>query len=313
MSGDLAAPGDSANSTGPDPSELVSIVIMAYNSASTIRETLQGCYSQTYPLLEVIVTDDGSQDDTVSIARDLAARFPAIKTIVIANPTNDGIVRNCKRGLDKASGTWAKIIGADDILLPDGIADLVTAGQSAKADVVLSQFQSFGDESRLYPLPWTVRGIGSRNLARSMLMGFGAIAPGALVRLGALRKESLPSDQYIMAEDSLFYELAKRGYRFTYLEKVTVRFRVHKNQVTANESTAARTLRAEQSRFFDYEGRRVLGRFHPYYLHVRYQRFVDGMSGKLPRPIQLILRRLDPILFARMYVDRDLPWQRTRR
>lgn len=299
--------------TGSCFPEPVSIVVIAYNSASTIRETLTSCYAQSLPAFEIIVADDGSQDATVAIAHDLAAEHPAIKTTIVANPKNQGIVKNCKSGLDKASGTWVKIIGADDIITPTGLAALVAAGQEANADVVLSQFRSFGAENRLYPLPWTVRGIRSRNLARSMLMGFGAVAPGAMVRLSVLRRESLPSEEYVMAEDTMFYELAKRGFRFTYLEKVTVKYRVHDEQVTVAESGGASAFRADQRRFLLTEVRKNLGSWHPYYLHLRYQRFIDRNGVRLPRALRSALRLADPVLFAQMYVNRDLPWQRRRK
>jgi glycosyltransferase involved in cell wall biosynthesis len=297
----------------PGKPERVSIIVIAYNSAATIRETLNSCYAQSYANFEIIVADDGSSDDTVSIARKLAGEHPTIKTTIAANSTNSGIVKNCKSGLDKASGKWVKIIGADDIMLPTGLAQLVAAGEEAKADVVLSQFRSFGSENRLYPLPWTVRGIRSRNLARSMLMGFGAVAPGALVRLSTLRDESLPSEEYVMAEDTMFYELAKRGFRFAYLEQVTVKYRVHAKQVTVGQSAAANAFRDDQARFRRDEVRGNLGPLHPYYLHLRYQGFIDRNSVRLPWFLSSALRLADPILLTQMYVNRDLPWQRRRR
>jgi len=57
----------------------VSIILCTYNGARFIREQLDSIVAQTYPLLEVIIQDDGSTDDTVAICNEYAARFPYIK------------------------------------------------------------------------------------------------------------------------------------------------------------------------------------------------------------------------------------------
>ncbi|MBT8419552.1 MAG: glycosyltransferase family 2 protein, partial [Gammaproteobacteria bacterium] len=44
---------------------LVSIIIPTYNRRSFLEQALESCFSQTYPAIEVIVIDDGSNDDTV--------------------------------------------------------------------------------------------------------------------------------------------------------------------------------------------------------------------------------------------------------
>ena len=45
--------------------ELISVVVFSYNSSSTIIETLDSIYAQTYKNIELIISDDGSSDDTV--------------------------------------------------------------------------------------------------------------------------------------------------------------------------------------------------------------------------------------------------------
>ena len=47
----------------------VSIILCTYNGARFIREQLDSIVAQTYPLLEVIIQDDGSTDDTVAICQ----------------------------------------------------------------------------------------------------------------------------------------------------------------------------------------------------------------------------------------------------
>ncbi|EJX09510.1 protein containing Glycosyl transferase, family 2 domain protein, partial [gut metagenome] len=53
----------------------VSVVLCTYNGAKFLREQLDTILAQDYPLLEVLVQDDGSTDDTASIVAAYAERF----------------------------------------------------------------------------------------------------------------------------------------------------------------------------------------------------------------------------------------------
>ncbi len=63
----------------------ISIMIPAYNSAKTIRESIESAISQTCRHREIVVVDDGSTDDTVAIA----SEYPGVR--VERNPENLGI------------------------------------------------------------------------------------------------------------------------------------------------------------------------------------------------------------------------------
>lgn len=102
---------------------LVSIVVITYNSAKYVLETLESAKAQTYQNIELIVSDDCSTDNTVEICRNWIDenkdRF--VRTELITVEKNTGIAPNCNRGLYKAEGEWVKFIAGDDILLNNGI------------------------------------------------------------------------------------------------------------------------------------------------------------------------------------------------
>lgn len=54
---------------------LVSIIVPAYNAAATLAECLQACLDQTHPATEVILVDDGSTDDTATVARSFPVTY----------------------------------------------------------------------------------------------------------------------------------------------------------------------------------------------------------------------------------------------
>ena len=78
---------------------LVSLGITTYNSANTIVETLQSAYQQTYDNIELVISDDYSTDDTVSICKkwlkENGHRF--VNTRIVTAPVNTGTSSNCNR------------------------------------------------------------------------------------------------------------------------------------------------------------------------------------------------------------------------
>lgn len=91
----------------------LSIVIPAYNAAETIAETLASVQAQTFPNWEAIVVDDGSSDETVEIANQLAAKDSRIR--LLSQP-NQGVSAARNRGLGLTNFDWLLFLDADDWL-----------------------------------------------------------------------------------------------------------------------------------------------------------------------------------------------------
>lgn len=106
---------------------LVSIIVITYNSAKFVLETLESVKSQTYENIELIISDDGSKDNTLEICNswinDNKDRFVNIKLITVEK--NSGIPANCNRGVAASKGEWIKIIAGDDSLIYDAISKFI--------------------------------------------------------------------------------------------------------------------------------------------------------------------------------------------
>ena len=102
---------------------LVTIIVVTYNSAKYVLETLESVLNQSYQNIELIITDDGSTDDTITICSDWLEknRSRFIRTELINSLKNTGIAPNANRGLNAARGEWVKFIAGDDILFPSTI------------------------------------------------------------------------------------------------------------------------------------------------------------------------------------------------
>lgn len=94
---------------------LVSVLIPSYNHGKYIHETIQSVLDQTYQNFEIIITDDGSSDNTVEVIRTF--QDPRVKLHVFSKNKGASIAyKNC---LEMARGIYIACLSSDDIWLPE--------------------------------------------------------------------------------------------------------------------------------------------------------------------------------------------------
>lgn len=98
-------------------SPLVSILIPAFNSEEWIADTIRSALNQSWPNKEIIVVDDGSRDETLSIARQFAS-----KIVHVVSQENQGSCAARNRAFELCQGDYIQWLDADDILSRDKIA-----------------------------------------------------------------------------------------------------------------------------------------------------------------------------------------------
>ena len=124
---------------------LVSVVVATYNSSATIVETLESIKRQTYQNVELIVTDDCSMDDTVSIVEEWVAinrtRFVNVKNVF--SNVNTGVACNANRGVKASKGVFVKSIAGDDCLVDEAIEKYVSFMLSTENVICVSDVELF--------------------------------------------------------------------------------------------------------------------------------------------------------------------------
>ena len=96
---------------------LVSILIPAFNAQEWIAHTIQSAIDQTWQRKEIIIVDDGSDDQTLSIAR----RFGSKEVKIVTQP-NQGAAAARNKAFFLCQGDYIQWLDADDLLAPDKIA-----------------------------------------------------------------------------------------------------------------------------------------------------------------------------------------------
>lgn len=97
----------------------ITVIIPAKDRARYLYHTLRTCALQEYDNLEIIVSDDGSTDNTREVVEDAARKDPRIRYVAPTNGT--GMLDNFEFALDQVKPGYVLALGADDGLLPHGI------------------------------------------------------------------------------------------------------------------------------------------------------------------------------------------------
>lgn len=124
---------------------LVSVIIPAYNASGFIESAIDCACAQTIEEVELIVVDDASSDQTVSIVERRAASDPRLRLFQM--PENGGPARARNFALDAASGEWVAILDADDGWEPDRVERLLKVAWREEVDVVADDLRLIDGES----------------------------------------------------------------------------------------------------------------------------------------------------------------------
>lgn len=110
----------------PSVDGLVSIIMPFLHARPFIAEAIESVRAQTYPEWELWLVDDGSSDGTAEVARSFAERDPE-RIHLVAHPggASHGASASRNLGLARARGEFVAFLDADDVWLPENLAELV--------------------------------------------------------------------------------------------------------------------------------------------------------------------------------------------
>jgi len=214
---------------------LVSVVMCAYNADAFISEAIESVRSQNYSNWELIIIDDGSTDNTKR-AVDL---FNFDKRIQYYWQSNgkQGKARN--RGVSIAKGDLIAFIDADDIWLPAKLEKQIEALNATNADVLFTSAEYFGGKDE--KTAEVNEGVyDNASLFWKLQIGENPVVlSSVLIKKTVFKSAGGFNETPEIAEDfNLWLDLCDRGFLFSGLMEVLVRYRIHAGQTSQSESTA---------------------------------------------------------------------------
>lgn len=110
----------------------LSVIVPNYNHGPVIAEAIQAIASQSRPPDEILIVDDGSNDDSIAVIERLRSTFSTVRLIELKK--NNGAIFALNRGIAEARGEFIYLAAADDVVLPglfDTLLEMLEAYPSA--------------------------------------------------------------------------------------------------------------------------------------------------------------------------------------
>lgn len=226
---------------------LVSVVVVAYNAADSIADTLDSIYHQTYPALELIIADDASKDNTVAVAKAWIEthRDRFTDCILIAHEKNQGVAENLNSGIRAATGDYIKDFGADDRLHPTYLEAHVAYLEEKGVDCVCSKMRAYHleDGKPVYedyaqPAGADFFDADAQTQYRMLLQANQIFSPTFLATRALYERHGLYDNRFPLMEDYPFYlKMAKEGTKHNYLDVCLVDYCFSETSISNSTST----------------------------------------------------------------------------
>lgn len=113
-----------------------SVVVPTYNGRPYVQAAVRSVLSQTHDSYEVIVSDDGSTDDTVDVLEALVGDRD--DAVILRHRDNRGLAANTNAAVERSSGTYLAFLDQDDTWAPEKLRSHRDVHESEDADVVYS-------------------------------------------------------------------------------------------------------------------------------------------------------------------------------
>lgn len=213
----------------------VSVVITAYNHARFIAETIDSALSQNIDPLEIIVVDDESADETLSIAQSYSDRG-----VIAFTKPNGGPSSALNAGIARAKGDIIAIISADDVLLPDSIEMRCEALALTGADIVSANpVWIDGAGRKLHaneypPVFQSPEGLSSLEIFKKLFFNGNFIcAPSIAITRRCLDAVGPFNEILWQLQDYEYWLRASaQGFKFIFCQQPLVQYRMHTNNLS---------------------------------------------------------------------------------
>lgn len=228
----------------------VSVVLPTHNRAATLAESVQSILDQSFRNFELIVVDDGSEDDTLGVL----SKIDDLRLKVIALDENKGANTARNTGIKAASGTFIAFQDSDDIWHTDKLEKQIEACTVSGALICFSAFERIrSGRVQMVPKPSYSVPPGRHNLSTQLLFGSFISNQTLLIHRSCLHMAKFDEALGRLQDWDLCLRLA-RIYDIFYLDQAMVSVREGENQISAGAEsyvTAVHHIAGSHRYFFE--------------------------------------------------------------
>jgi succinoglycan biosynthesis protein ExoO len=229
-----------------------------FNGGACIARAIRSVLDQTHADLELVVSDDGSTDDSRAIVRDAMARDRRVRLVESQGGCGPAGARN--RALAQATGDWVAIVDSDDIIHPERLARLLQSARALGADAVADDLIFFGADplerhrtllqalALTAPVEIDAEALVSGRLNGARGLSLGYLKP--LIRRAALQDLRYDEGLRIDEDHDLYLRLLLAGARFVLIPDALYLYRRHAGSASHRYSATslAQMIEAQTAR-----------------------------------------------------------------
>ncbi len=215
---------------------LVSIIIPVYNGSNFLREAIFSALAQTYPNIEVIVINDGSNDNnkTDAIARSFG------ETIRYFYQENKGVASALNLGISQMRGDYFSWLSHDDIYLPEKIATQIKflTSQLNKQIILYSNYELINEKNQHISYVIHDHEMLSQKPLYSILRGCIHGCSLLIPKIAFAQIDHFDTSLKTTQDYDLWFKMIKK-FDFVHMENILIKSRWHDEQ---DSKKNARTL-----------------------------------------------------------------------
>jgi glycosyltransferase involved in cell wall biosynthesis len=215
-------PGDSMSS-GPK----VSIVIPVYNGSNYLREAIDSALAQTYKNIEIIVVNDGSQDNgkTEEIAKSYGDK------ICYFSKNNGGVATALNFGIREMKGEYFSWLSHDDLYLPEKIQVQMDYLRKERRDVIVYSDCNFVDGKSRFIRRVTIDPVEPGDFRYALFVGLLPLhGCTLLIPKTCFEKVGFFNEQLKTSQDCEMWYRMSNEYEFKHIPQALVNSRLHPEQ-----------------------------------------------------------------------------------
>lgn len=211
----------------------ISIILPAYNAEKYIGQTISSLLNQTFTDFELLVIDDGSTDNTVSIIKN----FTDSRIVLIQNEQNLGLVKTLNKAALLSKGKYIARMDADDIALPQRLQLQTEFLETHTTVAATAGWVNFIDDNNNPAGIWDLdRQTNTAAQIKKALVKENCIAhPTVTIRTEVLQQYLYNEKQQHIEDYDLWLRLAANGLLIEKVQQPILQYRVHAASVTGTK------------------------------------------------------------------------------
>lgn len=212
---------------------LVSVIIPCYNHAQFVEESIQSVIDQDYENIELIIIDDGSEDESVNVIKNMVyACEKRFKRFEFRYRTNKGLCATLNEALEWCEGEFFSPFASDDIALPHKTSFLVNKIENSDYAVVFGLVHNFDDcQPSLLSIDKFESSI-THNFDELMLQINIPAAPAAMLRRSSVLAVGGYAEDVNLEDRYMWMKLASSNEKLITFSKIVTLYRSHDNNTS---------------------------------------------------------------------------------